>query len=406
MHARWWPILVFGVVACGADHPAAPSVAGDAAVDGAQPLPLEDAVDAGAAEGGDASRTPSLHTPLPLLRYRGGAILAAPQIVTVTFPGDPLTPRLEAFGDALLQTAWWKTVASGYCAGTACVRAGVGGGAGGGHVVFAAAPKGRYSATEVSALVAARVLDGTFPPPAAGTIYALFFPAGVSLADGVRQSCVSFTGYHSFVRIAVEGGAPVPVAYAAVARCAPTESTTTTSAARQILNAATDPYGDAYATDDEAWGAYFLTEAADLCVAEAAVNEGGFALPRAWSNPSAAAGHDPCAPLAVGEAYFNASPAGGLVSLAPGESATLEVQPFADRATTDWALTVVDYDELAGSIPTLALSLDEKMVNDGTKVKLTVTLVNPPPERGFGLYALVSRRGNTVHYWPGRILPK
>ena len=203
-----------------------------------------------------------------------------------------------------------------------------------------------------------------------------------------------------------DGGAAVSIAYVAIARCAPAEADATIAAAHQILDTATDPEGDAYATNDEAWSAFFLAEAADLCTPEPATTESGFAVPRVWSNASATQGHDPCVPRAPGESYFNASPPEKPVSLAPGESATVDITPFAESAGPDWTLKAVDYDELAGKLPTLALTMDRTTVNDGTRAKLTITLVNPPPERGFGLFALVSRRGNQVHYFPGRVLPK
>ncbi len=366
---------------------------------------LDDASHDAAADAGVTSRP---HARLPVVGYRGGRLLVSPEVVTVTFPGDPLRPRLEAFDDAIVQSAWWSTVTEGYCvspAGTPCI----GKGSSGGHVVFGRAPEAVYSARAVADLVSSRVSDGTLPPPHPGTIYALYFPANVALEDGMLKSCADFTAYHSFAHAmpaGTEGGAPVSVAYIAVPRCAPGEADATIAAAHQLVDAATDPDGDAYAATDEAWSTFFLGEAADLCSAEATAVESGFAVPRVWSNLSAAAGHDPCVPRPTGNAYFNASPPEKLLSLSIGETTTIAVAPYAEAAAADWTLSAVDYDELAGKLPTLALKVFPTTVNDGTPATLTITLLNAPPERGFGLFALVSRRGKVVHYWPGRVLPK
>ena len=374
-------------------------------------VPVADAAtseDANADAPPESAAIPTAHSALPVVRYRGGPIVDAPVIVTVTFPADALRPRLEAFGDALTQSTWWTKVAAGYCItppGIPCV----GKGKGGGHVALAAPPDGAFSAAQVAQLVASHVADRSFPAPSAGTIYVLYFPSSVTLQDGLLRSCADFAGYHSFVNVpppGADGGTPISVAYVAVPRCGPAEADATIAAAHQIIDTAIDPKGDAYATTDETWSAFFLSEAADLCATEAPMSEGGFALPRVWSNASASQGHNPCVPLAPGEIYFNASPPDKPVSLATGESATLDVVPFAESAGPDWTLSAVDYDELAGKPPTLALTLDRATVTDGTPAKLTVTLVNSPPERGFGLFALVSRRGKQVHYFPGRVLPK
>src|SRR5262249_10568600 len=159
-------VALLGAAACGSDRAAAADAggAGDATTDAAGLL--DGASDADAPEGADAGdggdeRDGAAHAPLPQVKHRGGPILVAPEGVTVTLPGDPLRARAEAFGDAVTTTAWWSATTHAYCTlsdgGGACV----GKGSAGAHVVLGAAPASAYTASDVSALVAARVADGT-----------------------------------------------------------------------------------------------------------------------------------------------------------------------------------------------------------------------------------------------------
>jgi hypothetical protein len=64
-----------------------------------------------------------------------------------------------------------------------------------------------------------------------------------------------------------------------------------------------------------------------------------------------------------------------------------------------------------GGVAALDLSLDRGEVNNGTKTKLTVTLVRKPKvgENPFGNtipFALVSRRGRETHMWAAQVRPK
>src|SRR5580658_7396198 len=75
---------------------------------------------AGALTSCGSSGTPAAkgsRAPFPQVAYQGGSILTAPQIVTVTFPGDPLAAELTAFGQTLEASHWWSTVTKGYCQG-------------------------------------------------------------------------------------------------------------------------------------------------------------------------------------------------------------------------------------------------------------------------------------------------
>jgi hypothetical protein len=351
--------------------------------------------------------------PFPRVMYLGGPILSSPHVVTVTFPEDDATlvTRLQQFGDTITGTQWWTQVAHEYCVtpgGSPCV----GTGAGGGHVVMPSTAMQSYTDSvrggdsTIRPLIAESVAGGTFPSPDPQTLYVLYLPAGVRvLLDGldICQHAGS-GGYHDSIALTPDGGTPLDVAYAVVARCSSTEAATTLTASHEIVEAATDPSPEgapAFQMTDFAWLA-FGAEVADVCAAidtNLVTQESGFTVQRSWSNVSAAARHDPCVPPAAGEAFFDVAPslaASGQLTLGVGASTTLDLVPFADGPTADWQLTTVD----PGASPVLELSLDTATVHAGEVVHLTVRLQKKPQTGSDELFGLVSQSSTDLHAWP------
>jgi hypothetical protein len=347
----------------------------------------------------------------PTVRNLGGRILASPRVVTVTFPGDDaaLVARLQLFDDTITSTAWWHAVSSEYCAagGAPCI----GPGAGGGHVVMPAAAASEYTDSikggdsTLRALLASSVASGVLPAPDAQTLYVVYVPSATRVLLDGNASCApaSFTGYHDALVVAPpDGGAPVEVAYAIVARCSSTETATTLQASHEIVEAATDPSPEdapAFQITDQAWTA-FGPEVADVCAAadtDLGATESGFAVQRSWSNASAAAGHDPCVPLPAGEVYFNVAPAQGAetMALGVGESATIALYPFADDAGAAWQVSAV-----AANGSPLGFQLAPSTGTPGAILALTVTLQSKPALGVEQLYGVVSQSATATHAWP------
>ncbi len=392
------------IYACGGtttDNPTPPT--DDAGTDAADP---DAAVDAGPA------KYPADHQPLPQVDYHGGRVLDAMKIVTVTFASDDqtLVGRLNTFGDTITSTPWWKETTSEYCAqpkGTPCV----GPGTGGGHVSITEAPAAAYtdsSSTDPSTikdLIKAKVADKTFPDPTDNTLYALYFPKGVNVTLDGSQSCNSFGAYHNTVSLTNAKNELVVVAYAIMPRCGG-EATTTTSASHEFVEAATDPDVGlnllSYYMTSSLW-AVAGGEVGDLCVDFAGGNdkiqESGFTVQRSWSNLSAAASHDPCVPIPAGSVYFNAAPrVKKIVLKAQGDTATVDVDAFSDAPTADWQLSAIDFAQFQGQSSALSFAIDNKTVNNGTHAVVTVTATKTPPSQGG--FAIISRQGQTTHFWP------
>ncbi|MGA7121939.1 MAG: hypothetical protein WBY94_17660, partial [Polyangiaceae bacterium] len=382
---------------------------------------------------------------LPQVVYQGGPLIAAPQVVTVTFSGDALASQLQSFGQTVASSAWWDTVRRGYCAGSTGPCAGDG--PAGTFVALPSAPAKSYSDSDhggpssVQPWLAAAIGSGVLPAPAAdpvsNTLYVIYFPETTTVLLDDLTSCVDggFDGYHNSMAIGSQ-----QIAYAVVVECAPLPppfpggpqptvlESATIAASHEIAESATDPsvtelgyYLDLSNVDN--WGWLDIAgggEIADLCVdpfglGQDETTDGSFTVQRIWSNANAAARTDPCNPTPQSEVYFNAFPSQSVLVLDVGASATFEATAFSDGPKDDWTLTAQDWSDsmtasylsfsIAGGMGTDAGP--EIGVHDGSTARVTVTLLHDPgtldthEADGVLVSSSVGSDGTTLaHWWP------
>jgi hypothetical protein len=398
--------------------------------------------------------------PFPEVPYQGGSILTAPQIVTVTFPGDTMAEELTSFAETLGASNWWSKVTAGYCegAGGTCiahVRAAK-------SVVYPSAPAKSYTDSETPGSPSTlqewlrnAIASGNLPSPEGGsvsnTIYLMYFPASTTITLDDLPSCQlgGFDGYHSSTTI---GSQQVP--YAVVPECPggaaagntppiTTLQNTTVTASHEILEATTDP--DPNASNTSAIG-YYLDftnanlgwidiqgggELADLCIDPFLLDqdetpEGSFTVQRIWSNAQAAAGLDPCNPIPSGEVYFNASPASSYFVMDVGSSVTFEVNAFSMGSRGDWTLGPQDWSITASNSSAAPGYLDftiagasdaggspSVQVNNGSSVNVTMTLLKDPGNLSTGeadgsivsvSFSATTQQPTAAHFWPFVVL--
>jgi hypothetical protein len=385
---------------------------------------------------------------LPQLVYQGGGLLAAPEVVNVTFAGDPLASELQAFGASVTSSAWWNTVRAGYCAGSGgpCVGDGTST-----MVELTTAAEATYTdsvrggPSTFQPWLASALSSGQLPAPEAGatsnTVYVVYLPTTTTITlDGVA-SCGSngFGGYHGTW---TSNGAQV-VPYVVVAECAPLSppfpnvaansllQDTTLAASHEIVEVSTDPSPPTGYTLDgtnpDNWGWIDVTgggEAADMCVDLLGLNQdqtqdGTFTVQRIWSNSRAAANLDPCNPAPASDVYFNAAPNQAFFVLDVGASATFDVAAFSFGAMNDWTLQAQDWSDSTtttyltfsiqgGTQTSMGPSIQ---VNDGSTVHVTVTLTQEPGglDTGEADGAIVSFSGSpdgptAGHIWPFAVM--
>ena len=340
------------------------------------------------------------HLPFPQLTYQGGPIMTATKVVSVTFPGDPNVSTFDQLGQNITSSTYWDAVRSGYCetGGTTCI----GDGPAGVSVQITTAPAASYTDAALQTWIQTEITNGILPMPdttmpVSNTLYVLYFPMSTTITDPTgAQSCSAFDGYHGAMTI---GSQQVP--YAVVDECdygsaQATLVATTETAAHEVFEAASDPgnptgfYLDFSDPNTWGWDDVMGGEAADLCtdmygLGGDEASDGTFEAQRIWSNAFAMAGGDPCNPKPAGKTYFNASPSQAVYVLDVGGSVTFEASAFSTAPMGDWTLVAQDWTDPSTQYLSFTIQGGTNtdagpvvMVNNGSKPKITMTLLKDP----------------------------
>jgi len=415
---------------------ASPKLDGSSGKDGARADAATDAtgdapVDAPVRDHGDASTTfPAFKPYMPHVVANGGAVLAAPQIVTVTWPNEANVTEFETFGDVVGGGAYWAATTSEYGIGPAVSGPS-------NHVHVPDLPLATMSASDVVTFIqnhATNFAASGWPAPTPNTIYILYLSAETDLTFGTSNACTAAGGYHD--TLTING---VDTVYAVIPHCQANGATETLAASHELIEASTDPHPEdlpaylGFDTDHLAWDIWgsFQDELGDACefytdsfFQQPFVDEAGtqtYGVQRTWSNASAALGHDPCQPAAPGP-YYNVAPIdletisltlnglqeNGLVQtqgyhIAKGETKTFAVGLYSDAPTGGpWTLTASE-NGAEGPLgpPNLTVSLDSTTGQNGNIVYVTVTVNSVNPSLAGELVTIQSQLGSG----PTRYLP-
>jgi hypothetical protein len=400
-------VLALTVAACGSDPTTAPDATPDV-------VSL------------DASAYPAAHPPPPRIVKFGGATLAHPKIVVVTFPGDPLVTQLDAYAAMIPTSSYWGAVVADYGIAAPTATSPV-------HLAQAAATTLADNSTNTSGIKTwlAGQLDGThaeWPAPDDDTLYALFYPPGSAGNYCLGTACRPIRGYHD--SLVLPGGRAVP--YAVVARFPSVTMQwgvtlqgidwAAGAMSHELVEAMTNPNprtAPAYTgTDVDHVIDALITggEVGDMCELEGETwfepADLPFTVQRMWSNTAAASGGDPCLPRIAGEAYFNSAPvltdavmvsALGTalttrgIAVAAGATKTIELDLFSDAPTPDaWALSA---SEFPPSTPSrLSFTFDSTTGLNGDKRQLTVHAA-PGAAPGAASFMIVSTLGGRNNIW-------
>ncbi|HEY1954074.1 MAG TPA: hypothetical protein VGH28_00630 [Polyangiaceae bacterium] len=377
----------------------------DAAVEAAPPK-----IDAG---------YPGPHSAAPQVDTLGGAVLTAPNVVPIFFPNDPSETDVESFLAALASGSFWSAATSEYGVGPLTVDK---------SVVVTDTPPMTTTSTQIEAWLDS-YLDGThpeFPAITANNVYVVFYPATTTISDDiVGTACVDYGGYHDESANASKQN----FIYAVMPRCSTFGylnglDALTGPLSHEIEEAATDPHpqtAPAYAIADQdhmVWNLAPLGELGDMCAYEPQSFQrlvGSYMVQRLWSNVSAKAGHDPCAPV-LAAPYYNAAPVftetvtldyagqkittkGSQISL--GKSKTIDVQLFSDAPTSDWSVTAVDTTYGTNQPQQLDFQWDAQTGNNGDVFHVTITRLANGPYNGSEFYLYASRDQQTWNMWFG-----
>jgi hypothetical protein len=436
------PLLV--AAACGSSSPetGAPAPAPAATADPTQPTEPMAPAPATVDNGAPSTVYPAPHPPLPeLVNKAGGKVLVAPKLMLIVYPGYEHTAGLQSFSQVLGASAYWAATTKEYGVGPIAYS-------GTKELTGETAPAS-IADKDVEAFIANKLAAGDLGPPDTSTLYAIIYPQTTTITSsgggiGGGSSCSSFGGYHSDTAVKVDGKTS-NYAFAVMPTCANFGALTgidevTGAMSHELIEAVTDPFpstrngaDSAYATVDDDHFIWLLsggTESGDLCVPEGdafqKLPELGFTVQRSWSNAAAKQGHDPCVP-AMKDPYFQSAPVlpqdvtmtlppsfGGQdvatkgVTIAIGQSKTIEVDLFSDAATSGaWTVTAEDALARLGGGPTLEFSWDRNKGLNGEKLHLTITVKGASSfVPGAHPFTITSTLGGKKATWPGLVVEK
>jgi hypothetical protein len=427
---------IASIAACGGSNKgsggAAPS-GGDAGADVIAPTEAGGGVEAGDDDGSAESSVeppddgpwPAAHYPIPLMTDNGGPVLAAPELVTVTFVGNPDRDALRTFDSTFAEgTPWWTAVSSGY---------GVGAVKSGGNVELPDTVSGTTlndDAAAISDLIISWVASGALPTPDGNTVYVIFFPASTTITFEGGNSCQTFGGYHSEAEVPTEGGI-VLAPYAVIPNCPQTGTDqpmadTTDATSHEVIETATDPHNvaPAWAGYDVAWFRQGRTpvvlEVADACETYAPVTDSnGYALTRSWSDTAAKASSDPCQPELPGEIFYDLAvptttqspgtagdpPSDGYIVVQAGQTQTIDSVFFSEaKLPNDAQITVGGRGQQGSLNPTITAGVTAAVsptaAHNGMHVALTITTAATATNGDYSVRVRSTLKTGDSHDWP------
>jgi hypothetical protein len=310
----------------------------------------------------DASRPPV--PALPVIPNQGGPVIAAPEIVTITWQGDTIVSGLEAFDAWLVKSAFWKDMMAEWGVGPGTYV--------GAHHVPTVAPATLDDA-DIQKLLTDGFAAGTIPRPNGSRIYTVYPPAGTTVTNFGTEGCSGFQAYHFSLAVPASAAGPATTAlYAVAPRCASSQGMTpldfiTWGQSHEVMETASDPIysNPAWRIDEQSLATPEPGENADLCTGHP-TRVDGFMVTRNWSNVAAKAGARPCVPAAPGP-MFGVYAAPGEIALAAGATTTVKVRAYANGPIAPFGVLAYSGD------PNVTAKLDKSKAADGDELTLSLT---------------------------------
>jgi hypothetical protein len=376
---------------------------------------------------GDPNKYPSFAPEMAKVVSKGGALLTAPKIVTVTWMGDPNAATYEAFGDAIGTSDFWKAL-SEYGIGPATSGALR-------HMRIPETPPTSISSADLDTYIATKVSGAPasgWPVNDANTVYLVYLPQQTVIdASDPTAGCDAEQGFHDETAM----GAQQHIVYGVViqqcqAGDAMLVAAETQTASHELVEAVTDPHTQsdlayvAFDADHYAFDQWMQQqdEVADACenYDNRDIYEQTTALPysiqRFWSGTSAAAGHNPCVPHPL-EPYYNVTPLDEIafpiddkgykimskgLEIPVGTTADIHLGFYSDAAFDDWTMNLYEGDSLTPPSPKrLTITLDKTSGKNGDVATATITVNSKPSNTNIQLVTAVSSaKGQPPRYMP------
>ena len=220
------------------------------------------------------------------LTYHGGHLLGAVEVFTIFWgqawaagTNKALAGQINAFFDAILVSALIDELGE-----YAVVGQPLGHGTRVGTATITAPPlRGSISDGAIQHFIQGQIAgDRTVPPPTPNTLYFVFLPPGISVAQGGARSCQAFCGYHNDIAGRIYYAVmPYPDCGGCTGGLSPLDALTSTSS-HELCEAITDPVPGQGWYDDPG-----NAEIGDLCAWQTK-QVAGSTVQLEWSNRASA----------------------------------------------------------------------------------------------------------------------
>ncbi len=236
-----------------------------------------------------------------------------------------------------------------------------------GALTLANIPAGNVTDAQIQSTLDAAFAANTLPQPDANTLYAIYFPPGVTINLGGSTSCSAFGAYHESTIETVRHNAY----YLVMPDCGGGFTNVTIVSAHELVEAITDNIPTPGSNPDfpQAWNDASGSETGDLCESSSgtvATPLGTFTVQGIWDEKSQG-----CKVSRTDAQDFSVALSPNTATIASGASATFTVQ----TATTAGAAQPLT---LSATAPAgLTATLSSSTVNTGGTATLTVTAGSP-----------------------------
>lgn len=306
------------------------------------------------------------HGPLPQVTNHGGAIVANPRLITVTFKNYVYASSLLSFAKWLPTAGWLSAWGADY--GIQSLTSG------GSEVIPQTAPGFDFSNFDAQSYLLSKIADHSLPVPKNGDVLAFYAPGTGCNINGGHQA-LQYPGVQAEFLILYDCSASTTVD--------PNQLATMESAtSHELAESVTDDY-DAWNEDDPLVNIVGGGEIADMCIFFDTTTS-GFTFERIYSNKAAAAGKNPCVPVPSNDKiYYNVTTPNRTQTVSKSSSSktyTFPITGWSTAARAAWNIQALTQGGSSTFDPAATISASQ--INNGQKVTLSMTVPANTPSGG------------------------
>lgn len=232
-------------------------------------------------------------------------------------------------------------------------------------------PSGNVTDAQIQSTLDQAFVAGTLPPPDDNTLYAIYFPPGVTISLGGASSCSSFGAYHEATIETQRHDAY----YLVMPDCGSSFNGWTSVSTHELVEAMTDnlPTPANSPNYPQAWNDLMGSEVGDLCNSSGTVATplGTFTVQNIWDERTQG-----CKSFSSDPNDFNVAISPNVAMVASNATGTFTVQ----TATSAGAAQTLT---LSATAPTgITATVSPTTITSGATATLTVTAVSPPAPSG------------------------